>query len=107
MSPLWSFEGQTMSPPLPTKSFNPVKNKFLSVDSRNFLFFLIKVCYFKLIYFGGVLDEIRLGIEEWGYSRSQQRGLNIILRFLKEVKDTDLSGKLQRIIDSLGKPQHG
>ena len=57
-------------------------------------------------YFGGVLDEIRLGIEEWGYSRSYERDLNIILRFLSEAKDTELSGKLQSIIDSLGEPEH-
>ena len=57
-------------------------------------------------YFGGVVDEIRLGIEEWGYYRSHQHDLGIILRFLKEVGNSDLSKKLQSIIDSLGEPQH-
>ena len=57
-------------------------------------------------YFGGVLDEMRLGIEEWGYSRNYEHDLNIILRFLKEVGDSELSEKLQSIIDSLGEPQH-
>ena len=56
-------------------------------------------------HFAGVLDEIRLGIEEWGYNRGHQRGLNIVLRFLREVNDSTLSEKLQRIIDSLGSPQ--
>ena len=56
-------------------------------------------------YFAGVLDEIRLGIEEWGYNRSHQNDLNIILRFLRDVNDSTLTGKLQRIIDSLGNPQ--
>ena len=56
-------------------------------------------------YFAGVLDETRLGIEEWGYNRSHQHELNIILRFLREVNDSTLTEKLQRIIDSLGNPQ--
>jgi hypothetical protein len=58
-------------------------------------------------YFGGVLDGIRLGIEESGYNCSHQYELGIILRFLKqEVKDSELSEKLQSIIASLGNPQH-
>ena len=57
-------------------------------------------------YFGGVLDEIRLGIETHGYYRSHQHDLGIILRFLKEVGNSDLSRKLQTIIDSRGEPQH-
>ena len=56
-------------------------------------------------YYAGVLDEIRLGIEEWGYNRNHQHELNIILRFLREVNDATLTGKLQRIIGSLGNPQ--
>jgi hypothetical protein len=35
-------------------------------------------------YFGGVLDGIRLGIEESGYNCSHQYELGIILRFLKK-----------------------
>ena len=60
---------------------------------------------YQYSYFTGVLGEIRLGIEERGYNRSHQHELNIILRFLREVDDSTLTEKLQRIIDSLGNPQ--
>ena len=58
-------------------------------------------------YFGGVVDEIRLGIETHGYYRNHQHELAVILSFLKEVGNSELSEKLQSIIDSLGEPEHG
>ena len=55
-------------------------------------------------YFGGCLDLIRLGIQESGYSDDSRYNLLIILRFLEEVGDSELSGKLQEIIDALDNP---
>ena len=49
-------------------------------------------------------DKIRN--EQRGYSRSHQHDLGMILKYLKKVKDSTLSEKLQEIIDSLGSPQH-
>ena len=46
-------------------------------------------------------DQIRLEIEQRGYSRSHQHDLGMILKYLKKVKDSTLSEKLQEIIDSL------
>lgn len=57
-------------------------------------------------YFGGVVDAVRLGIETHGYHRSHQHELAVILSFLKEVGDSELSEKLQSIIDSLSEPEH-
>ena len=54
---------------------------------------------------GDDLDQIRLEIEQQGYSRSHQHDLGMILKYLKKVKDSTLSEKLQEIIDSLGSPQ--
>ena len=56
--------------------------------------------------YGGALDQIRLEIEERGYYRSHQHDLDIILKYLKKINDSTLSDKLQKIIDSLGSPQH-
>ncbi len=56
--------------------------------------------------YGEALDQIRTEIEGRGYSRSHQHDLGIILKNLKKVKDSTLSEKLQKIIDSLGSPQH-
>ena len=55
--------------------------------------------------YGRVLDQIRCEIEVHGYSRSQHHDLGIILRFLRELDDSELSETLQSIIDSLGNPQ--
>ena len=56
-------------------------------------------------FYGGFLDQIRLGIEVRGYNRSAQHDLNIILRLLREVGEgSTLVDKLQNIIDSLGEP---
>lgn len=55
-------------------------------------------------YFSGCLDLIRLGIQESGYSDNSRYNLLIILRFLEEVGDSELSGKLQGIIDALDDP---
>ena len=57
-------------------------------------------------HYGDDLDQIRLEIEQRGYSRSHQHDLGMILKYLKKVKDSTLSEKLQEIIDSLGSPQH-
>ena len=70
-------------------------------DDRN----QAKLISHRYSYFAGVLDEIRLGIEEWGYNRNHQYELKVILRFLREVDDSTLTEKLQRIIESLGNPQ--
>ena len=51
-------------------------------------------------------DQVRTEIAERGYYRSHQHDLDIILKFLKRVNDSELSEKLQNIIDSLGNPQH-
>ena len=55
-------------------------------------------------YFGGFLDLIRLAIQESGYSDVSRYNLLIILRFLEEVDDSELQGKLQEIIDALDEP---
>lgn len=55
-------------------------------------------------YFGGFLDLIRLAIQESGYSDTSRYNLLIILRFLEEVDDSELQGKLQKIIDALDNP---
>ena len=60
----------------------------------------------KLSDYGDILDQIRGEIETHGYSRSHQNDLGIILQFLKKVNNSELSEKLQNIIDSLGNPQH-
>ena len=53
-------------------------------------------------HFGGFLDAVRLAIQESGYSNVSRYNLLIILRFLEEVGDSELQGKLQEIIDALG-----
>ena len=78
------------------KSINPQ----LSERERN----RIMLISHRYSYYGGVLDEIRLGIETWDYSRNNQHELGIILSFLQQVNDSELSEKLQSIIDSLGEP---
>ena len=54
---------------------------------------------------GHTLDQIRLKIEAHGYLLADQYELNNILVFLIEVNDSDLSERLQEIINSLGDPQ--
>lgn len=55
-------------------------------------------------YFGGFLDAVRLAIQESDYGNVSRYNLLIILRFLEEVDDSKLQGKLQEIIDALGDP---
>ena len=56
--------------------------------------------------YGRALDQIRSEIKEQGYNRIHRRDLGVILRFLKELSDSELSEALQRIINSLGSPEH-
>ena len=55
-------------------------------------------------HFGGLLDEVRLAIQESGCGNVSRYNLLIILRFLEEVDDSELQGKLQKIIDVLDDP---
>ena len=55
---------------------------------------------------GEILDQIRIEIEGHGYSRGHQNDLGIILQRLKRGNNSELSRKLQSIIDLLGDPQH-
>jgi len=52
-------------------------------------------------YYIGVLGDIRLGIEKWGYNLSHQNDLNIILQFLREVNDSFSVPILEMIVDCL------
>ena len=56
--------------------------------------------------YGRALDQIRLEIEERVYHHSHQHDLGIILRFLTQVNNSELSQRLQEIIDPLGSPEH-
>lgn len=55
-------------------------------------------------HFGGVLDEVRLGIEVSGYKLRHYENLCIIYRFLEEVDDSKLQAELQNVADLLGDP---
>ena len=72
----------------------------LSNDDRDLIFQTSQ----RYNHFGGVLDEVRLRIEVWGYKLRHHDDLHIILKFLEEVNDSKLQGKLQGIINSLGDP---
>ena len=52
--------------------------------------------------YGWALDQIRVELFPQCYSHSHQHDLDHILQFLKKVNNSELSKKLQSIIDSLG-----
>ena len=55
-------------------------------------------------HFGGVLDEVRLGIEVSGYHLRHYENLCIIYRFLEEMDDSKLQAELRHVANLLGDP---
>ena len=56
--------------------------------------------------YGEAIDQIRVEIEQGGYSLSHQHELGIILKNLKTFQLLTFAERLKNIIDSLGSPQH-